>query len=147
MRVLYPGSFDPFHEGHLAVVERAAAMFDEVVVAAIVNPGKARGAPLEQRQAQVAEAVAHLPNVEVVCSAGLTTDLATAVGAAALVRGVARGHRSELELAYANEQSAGIPTIFVPASASTRHVSSTAVRTLQVGTALPTAGIGATPEA
>jgi pantetheine-phosphate adenylyltransferase len=128
MRVLYAGSFDPFHEGHLDVVERAARMFDDVVVGVVANPGKAMGSPLDERAAAVTRRVDHLPNVSVVTHAGLTTDLARTLVVDALIRGAVRDHRTELEMAYANEVVGGIPTLFLPGGAETRAVSSTAIR-------------------
>jgi pantetheine-phosphate adenylyltransferase len=65
--VLYPGSFDPFHNGHCELVETAAYLFDHVVVAAMRNPQK--GEPLftlSERQAMIEESLAHLDNIRVV---------------------------------------------------------------------------------
>ena len=76
-RALYPGSFDPFTNGHLDVVRRAAALFDEVVVAVAANPEKRT--PLfapEERVAMIREVLADLPAVEVAVYRGLTVDYA-----------------------------------------------------------------------
>ena len=75
--VLYPGSFDPFHNGHLEIVETASRLFDEVVVAAMRNPQK--GEPLfdlDERKAMIEESVAHLDNVPVTQFSSLVVDLA-----------------------------------------------------------------------
>src|SRR5439155_20909300 len=63
---LYPGSFDPLHNGHLEIVETAAKVFDTVVVAALRNPGKQPLFTLEERREMIEESVAHLDNVKVV---------------------------------------------------------------------------------
>jgi pantetheine-phosphate adenylyltransferase len=128
MRVLYPGSFDPFHEGHLDVVRQAARLFDEVVVAAVANPAKPTGTGLSARAAAIRGAVEGLENVSVVSHGGSTAELARSVRADALVRGATREHRTELAMARLNEATGGIPTVFVPASVASRHVSSTAIR-------------------
>ena len=128
MRVLYAGSFDPFHRGHRSVVERAAASFDEVVVAAIGNPAKPTGTPLDERAAAIGLAVADLERVRVTWYAGLTIDLARHLGVDALLRGAVRDHRLELEMAHMNLRAGGIPTIFLAADGATRHISSTAIR-------------------
>ena len=63
-RVLYPGSFDPIHNGHLELIEVAAEVFDEVVVATIRNPQKSKGLfDIDERLAMIEESDAHLPNV------------------------------------------------------------------------------------
>ena len=69
---LYPGSFDPVHLGHLAVVETATLLFDEVVVAVVANPRKARGLfTVEERLEFVTAATAHLPAVRTRTFVGL----------------------------------------------------------------------------
>ena len=76
-KVLYPGSFDPIHNGHLDIIEVAARRFDEVVVAAVRNPQKGEALfDLDERQAMIAESAAHLPNVSVTLFASLVVDLA-----------------------------------------------------------------------
>ena len=76
-RVLYPGSFDPIHNGHVELIEVASRLFDEVVVAAITNPQKGTGLfDLEERKALLSSSVAHLPNVSITSFGSLVVDLA-----------------------------------------------------------------------
>ena len=76
---LFPGSFDPFHNGHLEVVERATRLFDEVVVAALRNPQKSQALfDLAERQEMLQESTAHLPGVRIVSVATLVVIVATA---------------------------------------------------------------------
>ena len=65
-RVLYPGTFDPITRGHSDLIERAARLFDHVIVAVAANPKKSPMFSLEERVALATEVTAHLPNVEVV---------------------------------------------------------------------------------
>ena len=75
-RVLYPGSFDPVHNGHLELIETAAELFDEVIVAALVNPGKPAGfLGLDERRELLAASVAHLDNVRTIAFSDLVVDL------------------------------------------------------------------------
>src|SRR5205814_4882090 len=87
---LYPGSFDPLHNGHMEIIESAAVVFDTLVVAAMGNPGKEPLFTLEERREMIEESVAHLPNVDVVLNtdALLVVDLAKEVGADLLVKGL-----------------------------------------------------------
>src|SRR3954465_6254824 len=87
---LFPGSFDPFHNGHLEVVEKAARVLDKVVVGAIRNPGKEPLFSLEDRRAMIEESVAHIAGVNVVLNTGalLTVDLAREVRADVIVKGL-----------------------------------------------------------
>ena len=64
-RAVCPGSFDPVTNGHVDVITRAAALYDELVVAVLVNPGKAGLFDVEERMALLREATAELPNVTV----------------------------------------------------------------------------------
>ena len=123
MRALYPGSFDPLTLGHLDLIERGCALFGEVVVAVLQNPGKTPAFPLEQRLAQIRTATAHLKGVEVISFDGLTVDL------------ILRGLRAmsdfeyELQIAHTNRSlSAEFETVFLATSAHHSFLSSSVVK-------------------
>lgn len=126
-----PGSFDPITVGHLDLVERAAAIFDRVVVCVMVNGEKHPMFTLEERLEMIRGAVAHMPGVEAAMCGGLLADFARERGAAALVKG-ARGEADfgwELQLAQINRDLCpGLDTVLLPARPEHRHVSSTMVR-------------------
>jgi pantetheine-phosphate adenylyltransferase len=114
--VLIPGSFDPIHNGHLEVIERAAGLFDEVVVATMRNPQKAETLfTLDERQAMIVEATTHLENVRIVAMQTLVVDVAREVGATAIVKGLraVSDFENEMQMAQMNEQLSGIETLFV----------------------------------
>src|SRR3990172_4869943 len=85
---IYPGSFDPITNGHLDVVERAARLFDRVIVAVAGSESKHPLFPLEERLRLVREAVSQLPNVEADSFDGLLVEYARARQAQAIVRGL-----------------------------------------------------------
>jgi pantetheine-phosphate adenylyltransferase len=129
--VLYPGSFDPLHNGHVEIIEIAAKLFDEVVVAAMRNTQK--GEPLfsfEERHAMISESTAHLPNVKVTMFASLVVDLAAQVGADFIVKGLraVSDFESELQMAQMNLAISGIHTVFLPSSSSSSFIASRLIR-------------------
>jgi pantetheine-phosphate adenylyltransferase len=128
---LFPGSFDPFHNGHLEIVETAAKLFDTLVVASVRNPQK--GEPLftlEERTQMIADSVAHLPNVQLASFSSLVVDLARRVNADVIVKGlrVASDAESELQQAQINKAVASIETLFIPCSSSYSFIASKYVR-------------------
>jgi len=85
---VYPGSFDPVHLGHVDVIERAARVFDAVIVAVARNAEKSALFSVEERVQMLREAVAHLPAVTVDSYDGLTVEYANRRGARVLVKGL-----------------------------------------------------------
>ena len=128
---LYPGSFDPFHNGHLEIVEIASKLFDHVVVAPMRNTQK--GEPLftlEERIQMINDSVAHLPNVKLASFSSLVVDLARDVGADVIVKGlrVASDAEAELQQAQMNRRVTGIETLFIPCSSEYSFIASKYVR-------------------
>lgn len=129
--VLYPGSFDPIHNGHLEIIEVASRLFDEVVVAAVRNPQKGEALfSLEERRAMIEESTAHLDNVRITSFSSLVVDLAREVGADFIVKGlrVVSDFESELMQAQMNHQVSGVDTLFIPSGSSHSYVASKFIR-------------------
>ena len=130
-RVLYPGSFDPIHNGHVELIEVASRLFDEVVVAAISNPQKGVGLfNLEERKALVAASVAHLPNVSITSFASLVVDLAREIDADFIVKGLraVSDFESELQQGQMNLAISGVHTLFLPSATTHSFVASKLIR-------------------
>jgi len=128
---LIPGSFDPFHNGHLEVVERATHLFDEVVVASLRNPQKAEALfRIEDREEMLAESLAHLPTVRIVAMSTLVVEVARDVGATVIVRGLraVSDFESELQMAQMNRELSGIETLFLPTGAQYAYIASRLIR-------------------
>ena len=128
---LIPGSFDPFHNGHLEVVERAGGLFDEIVVATLRNPQKAEPLfDLAEREEMLKEALQHLANVRIVSVSKLVVDVAHDVGATAIVKGLraVSDFENELQMAQMNRQLSGIETLFIPTTSTSAFVASRLLR-------------------
>jgi pantetheine-phosphate adenylyltransferase len=130
-RVLYPGSFDPVHNGHIEIIEIASRLFDEVVVAAMRNPQK--GEPLftlEERQDMLEECVAPLHNVTVTLFSSLVVDLAQEVRADFIVKGLraVSDFESELQMAQMNHKISGVNTLFIPSASAHSFLASKLIR-------------------
>jgi pantetheine-phosphate adenylyltransferase len=126
---LVPGSFDPFHNGHLEIVEIASHPFERVIVAPVSNPQKAPAMfSLDERRSMIAASVAHLPNVELTKGHGprLVVDLAREVGADVLVKGlrVSSDAESELQQAQMNKAVSGLETVLLPCSSAYSFIAS-----------------------
>ena len=88
-RVLYPGSFDPVHNGHIEIITTASELFDEVVVAAMRNPQKGGGSfSLDEREEMIQESVGHLGNVSITMFSSLVVDLAKEIEADFIIKGL-----------------------------------------------------------
>ena len=129
--VLYPGSFDPFHNGHRELVETAAFLFDHVVIAAMRNPQK--GEPLftlEERKEMIEESLAHLDNIRVVPFAKLVVDLAKDVGADFIIKGLRAvvDFDNEMAQAQANLNVSGVHTLFIPSASASSAIASKYIR-------------------
>jgi pantetheine-phosphate adenylyltransferase len=130
-RVLYPGSFDPIHNGHLELIEVASRLFDSVVVATIGNPQKTTGLySLDERRQMIDESVAHLSNVEVTVYSSLVVNLAQEVGADFLVKGLraVSDFESELQQSQMNLAISGVHTVFIPSATEHSFVASKWIR-------------------
>lgn len=121
-----PGSFDPVTLGHLDIFERAAAQFDEVIVAILGNPNKSGMFGIDERIEMIREATAHLPNLRVEAGEGLVVDFVRARGMAAIVKGLRTGtdFEYELQMAQMNKHIAGVDTFFVATAPRYSFVSS-----------------------
>ena len=114
--VIYPGSFDPFTNGHLDVVERAAKLFDRVIVAVAQNTDKQTLFTQAERKRQIDTVLADLPNVEVTEFKGLLVEFAKAQKAQAIIRGLraVSDFEFEFQLALMNRKlEEEIETIFM----------------------------------
>jgi pantetheine-phosphate adenylyltransferase len=121
-----PGSFDPVTLGHVDVFERAAAQFDEVIVAVLINPSKKGMFDIDERIAMISEATAHLPNLRAEAGQGLVVNFVKQRGFTAIVKGLRTGtdFEYELQMAQMNKHIAGVDTFFVATTPQYSFVSS-----------------------
>ena len=112
---VFPGQFDPITNGHLDVIRRGVALFDELIVAVGINPEKRELFTLDERLAMVQELLKDTPGVRVEKYSGLTVDFARKLGATAILRGIrdVSDLRYEFQLALANRAVGGVETVFI----------------------------------
>ncbi|WP_419237047.1 pantetheine-phosphate adenylyltransferase [Photobacterium leiognathi subsp. mandapamensis] len=130
-RVIYPGTFDPITNGHLDLIERAAAMFDHVIVGVAFNPSKKPLFDLNERVELAGKITQHLDNVEIVGFSGLLVDFAKEHNANILVRGLRAVSDFEYEFQLANMNRRLMPeleTVFLTPAEENSFISSTIVK-------------------
>lgn len=133
---LYPGSFDPLTNGHLAVMAGALAIADRLVLAIGVHPGKKPLFSFAEREALIASLAADLfkkeaGKISVVSFDDLAVDAAKKAGASVIVRGLRDGTDFDYEMHMAGmnaEMAPDVRTIFIPAAPTARHITATLVR-------------------
>ena len=128
--VLYPGTFNPIHNGHADLVERAAALFDNVVLGIATSPHKSPS-ELIVRVNLAKEVLSHIKNVEVVGFNTLTVDFAKEIGASVILKGIRTVTDFDYEFQMLNMNRAlqpRIETIFLAPSEENSYISSSLVR-------------------
>ena len=132
MKAVYPGSFDPMTLGHLDIIERAAAIFDELTVSVLNNKAKTALFSVEERVKILQEATKHLPNVKVDFFSGLLVDYAKQNDIHVSVRGLraVTDFEYELQIAQTNSKFSGgnLDTIFLTTSLEYAYLSSSTVK-------------------
>lgn len=131
VRALYPGSFDPIHNGHIDIAMRAAGIFDEVIVGVYDLPKKKLLFDVDERMGQATEAFAGNPRIRVAKFSGLTVDYAREVNAMVLVRGLRVFSDFELEfrMGLANKKLAPeIETVSIMTDIQHISISSSTIR-------------------
>ena len=131
IRAVYPGTFDPVTNGHLDVIERAAKIFDELIVAVTTNPVKTPWFTLEERVEMLRECCSHLSNVTVEAFDGLLVNFVRQRGAKVIIKGLraVTDFDYEFQMAAINRKLAPeIETLFLMSSLPYAYLSSSAVK-------------------
>jgi pantetheine-phosphate adenylyltransferase len=129
-RAVCPGSFDPPTNGHVDIIGRAASLFDEIVVAVLVNKSKKSLFTVEERIAMLGEIVTPYPNVKIDSFHGLLVDYCRDHDVRAIVKGLraVTDFDYELQMAQMNQRLSGVDTLFLSASPEYSFVSSSLVK-------------------
>lgn len=129
-KAVCPGSFDPITNGHLDVIERASGLFDEVVIAVLVNNSKSGLFSIDERIDMITVSVQHLKNVKVDTWSGLLVDYCRANNIAAIVKGLraVSDFDYELQMAQMNLQLKGVDTLLMATKPAYSFLSSSLVR-------------------
>ena len=132
-KCVYPGSFDPITSGHLDIIQRAAAMFEDVTVAVLINKNKKSTFSTKQRIDFIERSTAHLPGVKVDSFSGLLVDYMRAQGANVIIRGLRAisDFEYEFQIAAMNAKLAdNVETIFMMTDTNHSFLSSSMVNEL-----------------
>ena len=127
MIAIYPGSFDPITKGHLNIIERAAKMFDKLIVAILINSSKNSLFSMEERLELIRESTKHLPNVELDFFSGLLVDYAKKREANILIRGLraVSDFEVEMQMALVNHKlNSALDTVFLCSDSEFAYLSS-----------------------
>ncbi|NJC64152.1 pantetheine-phosphate adenylyltransferase [Planosporangium flavigriseum] len=129
-RVVCPGSFDPVTNGHLDIISRVARLYEEVVVAVLVNQSKTGLFSIEERLEMLREVTKQYPNVRVEAFQGLLVDFCKANDIDAVIKGIraASDFDYELQMAQMNVGLAGVETLFMATNPLYSFVSSSLIK-------------------
>lgn len=130
-RAVYPGSFDPVTKGHLDIIERSAALVDELVVGVLNNNKKTPLFSVEERVKMLKEVTEHIPNVKIEAFSGLSVEFVRQCDATFIVRGLraVTDFEYELQMAQTNRSmDGGIDTLFFTTALNYAYISSTIVK-------------------
>ena len=130
---IYPGSFDPVTSGHLNIIQRAAKIFDKVIVCVMVNSGKNPMFTREERVDLIRRVTEDLPNVEVDSSTMLLAEYARQKGSCVIVKGLRAGSdfENEFQMALINHKiNPELDTMFLTAESEFMYLSSSTVKEL-----------------
>ena len=130
-RAVYPGMFDPVHNGHLDLIERSLRIFDEVIVAVVGNPGKSGLFTSAERMEMIDEATTGFQNLRIVAFDGLTIDLVARERADCIVRGIraVSDFEYEFQMALMNRKLRGtVETVFLMPHERYTYISSRLIK-------------------
>lgn len=130
-RAVYPGSFDPITNGHLDIIKRASVIFDEVVVAVLVNPDKKGLFDIEERVDLIEKSVSSFSNVKVRSFTGLLIDFMNKTEAKIIIKGLRAISDFEYEFQMAllnNKLNSEIETVFLMTNEKYSYISSSSVK-------------------
>ena len=130
-RAVYPGMFDPVHNGHLDLIERSLRIFDELIIAVVANPGKAPLFPVRERLEMIDEATAGLSNLRIISFDGLLIDLVARERADCIVRGIraVSDFEYEFQMALMNRKLRdSVETVFLMPHEKYTYISSRLIK-------------------
>jgi len=130
---IYPGSFDPITSGHLNIIQRAAKIFDKLIVCVMVNSGKSPMFSQEERVELIRRVTVDIPNVDVDCSDELLAEYAKRMGGCVIVKGLRAGSdfENEFQMALINHKiNPELDTMFLTAESQYMYLSSSTVKEL-----------------